>query len=89
MTFSSGGGFTRVENISSDDSCSSPESTNTINKSFTWVEKTADPEIKKLTYIDESDSTVYVLYKIDGTTLKFAESDSDYPADLSSAIDFE
>ena len=89
MTFSSSGGFLRIENISSDDTCSSPESTITIDKSFTWVGKTADPEIKKLTYIDNTDSTVYVLYKIEGTTLKFAESSSDYPTDLSEAIDFD
>ncbi len=88
MTFSSGGGFTRVEEISSDDACSALESTTNIDKSFTWVEKTADPEIKKLTYTDESDSTVYALYKIEGSTLKFAESDSAYPADLTTAIDF-
>ncbi len=91
MTFASGGDFSRDEYYYDDDTCSVAAAPAGINfdKSFTWVGETADPSVKKLKYIDESDAVVYALYKIDGGVLYFAEDDTAYPADLTGALQLE
>jgi hypothetical protein len=47
-----------------------------------------NPFIRKLQYQDCSGDTMYAIYQINGVFLLWKDSDADYPADLTGALEF-